>query len=242
MFLKKEEIKEKIRNIILDEKDNDIAFVVASKDVEKLNLLAEIYDTESLNGDIIIANGKRINNSSSCLEKCYIDGICSYLEKNDSLKTREDFLRQLPSGKLSAAQKLAFISKAFASGGKHNIAKISSYLSGFTPKQLKEIYVGIAGETPLVIFAGAIWLDSVDIDYLINLHNDDWGARITFIIALRPTIECLNLMKETINRNAPRVWVFPLLPEIVGIPTYHTFTCLFSLFPNFFSRLCCTWE
>lgn len=71
MFLKKEEIKEKIRNIILDEKDNDIAFVVASKGVGKLNLLAEIYDIESLNGDIIIANGKRINNSSSCLEKCY---------------------------------------------------------------------------------------------------------------------------------------------------------------------------
>lgn len=33
MFLKKEDIKEKARNIILDEKDNDIAFVVVSKGV-----------------------------------------------------------------------------------------------------------------------------------------------------------------------------------------------------------------
>ena len=63
MFLKKEDIKAKIRNIILDEKDNDIAFVVAAKGVGKLDLLEEIYDHESLNTDVIVANGKRINNS-----------------------------------------------------------------------------------------------------------------------------------------------------------------------------------
>lgn len=217
MFLKKEDIKAKIRNIILDEKDNDIAFVVAAKGVGKLNLLEEIYDLESSNTDVIVANGKRINNSSSCIEKCYIDGICSYIERNDSLKTREDFLRQLPNGKLTARQRWSFLCKAFVSEDKRHVAKIASYLSNLSPKQLKEIYIGVAGETPLVIFAGAIWLTPGDIDYLANLHNDDWGARITFIIAVRPTIQCINFMKETINKDAPKVWVFPLLPETVGI-------------------------
>ena len=217
MFLKKEDIKAKIRNIILDEKDNDIAFVVAAKGVGKLDLLEEIYDHESLNTDVIVANGKRINNSSSCIEKCYIDGICSYIERNDSLKTREDFLRQLPNGKLTARQRWSFLCKAFVSEDKRHVAKIASYLSNLSPKQLKEIYIGVAGETPLVIFAGAIWLTPGDIDYLTNLHNDDWGARITFIIAVRPTIQCINFMKETINKNAPKVWVFPLLPETAGI-------------------------
>lgn len=216
MFLKKEDIKEKVRNIILDEKDNDIAFVIAAKGIGKINLLAEIYDVEASNRSIIIANGKRVHNSASCLSKCFIDGICSYIEKNNSPKTRENFLRQLPRGKLSTAQKISFISNAFVLKRKINITEITSYLSDLTPRQLKDIYVGIAGETPLVIFASAIWLDSIDIDYLLNLHNDNWGARVTFIIALRPTVDSLNVMKKTLEKNAPRVWVFPLLPEVVG--------------------------
>ena len=217
MFLNKEDIKEKIQNIILDENDNDIAFVIASKGIGKLNLLGELYGLESSNKEIIIANGKRIRNSSSCLEKCYIDGICSYLEKNNSRKTRENFLRQLPRERLSITQKISLFHNAFVYRRKLNIDEVSSYLTDLSPAQLKDIYVGIAGKTPLVIFASAIWLDTVDIDYLLNLHNDNWGARVTFIVALRPTGGSLTVMKKTLDKNASRVWVFPLLPELVGL-------------------------
>ena len=217
MFLNKEDIKEQIHSIILDENDNDIAFLVGAKGIGKLNLLREIFELESSNKEIIIANGKRIRNLSSCLVKCYIDGICSYLEKNNSHKTRENFLRQLPREKLSLAQKISLIHNAFVYRKKLNIEEISSYLSDLGPAQLKDIYVGIAGITPLVIFASAIWLDAVDIDYVLNLHNDNWGARITFIVALRPTVDSITVMKKTIEKNASRVWVFPLLPEIVGL-------------------------
>ena len=218
MFLNKEDIKEKIQNIILDENDNDIAFIIASKGIGKLNLLGELYGLESSNKEIIIANGKRVRNSSSCLVKCYIDGICSYLEKNNSRKTRENFLRQLPRERLSITQKISLIHNAFVYRRKLKIDEVSSYLSDLSPVQLKDIYVGIAGKTPLVIFASAIWLDAVDIDYLLSLHNDNWGARITFIVALRPTSESLTVMKKTLDKNASRVWVFPLLPELVESP------------------------
>lgn len=218
MFLNKEDIKEKIQNIILDENDNDIAFIIASKGIGKLNLLGELYGLESSNKEIIIANGKRVRNSSSCLVKCYIDGICSYLEKNNSRKTRENFLRQLPRERLSITQKISLIHNAFVYRRKLKIDEVSSYLSDLSPEQLKDIYVGIAGKTPLVIFASAIWLDAVDIDYLLSLHNDNWGARITFIVALRPTSESLTVMKKTLDKNASRVWVFPLLPELVESP------------------------
>jgi len=217
MFLSKEEIKEKIQNIILDENDNDIAFIIASKGIGKLNLLGELYGLETSNKEIIVGNGKRIRNSSSCLAKCYIDGIYSYLEKNNSHKTRESFLRQLPREKLSNAQKISLVHNAFVYRRKISIDEVSSYLSDLSPVQLKNIYVGIAGRTPLVILASAIWLETTEIDYLINLYKDNWDARITFIVALRPTVGSLSVMKETIERNAARVWVFPLLPEVVGL-------------------------
>ena len=83
MFLQKDDVKEKVREIILDEHDNDIVFVVAAKGIGKLRLLEELFDIESSNREIIVANGSRIHNAASCLSKCYIDGICSYIEKHN---------------------------------------------------------------------------------------------------------------------------------------------------------------
>lgn len=216
MFIEKGDVKNRISDIILDDKDNDIAFIVASKGIGKLSLLSEVFDMESSKRNIIVANGKRIRGSSSCLSKCFIDGICSYIERNNTRdgKTKMTFLNLLPRGKLSALQKISFMADAFVARRKVRIDELSLCLSGLTLNQLKEIYVGLAGETPLVLFAGAIFLTKDDIDFLCNLHNDNWGARVTYIIALRPTIECLDVIKSTIDKKKNGVWVFPLLPDI----------------------------
>lgn len=227
MFFRKDDVKLKIRNIIIDDADNDIAFVISSKGVGKLSLLAEIYDIESHNHSIIIADGKRIRGSSSCLCKCFIDGIYSYIEKHNSPKIREKFLRLLPKGKVTVTEKISFVGNAFISRRKIKIPEFASYLFDLTPKQLKDVYVGLAGATPLVLFASAIWLDSTDIEYLQNLYSDNWEAKITFIIALRPTVETLNAMNQIIAKKRSGVWVFPLMPTVV-VPADATFPEAFA--------------
>ena len=217
MFLKKEDVKEKVRDIIWDKNDNDIVFIVASKGIGKIALLKEIYNVESSNRDIIIANGKRIRNSSPCLTKCFIDGICSYLEKHNSSKTREIFLSYIPKSKPSIAQRILSAFRPFTMRRKIQIDQISAFLEGLSLQQLKEIYVGIAGETPLIIFASAIWLGEDDKKYLMNLYNDTWGARVTFVVALRPTKESLSTIESIYEKNTSRVWVFPLLPEVKAV-------------------------
>lgn len=84
MFLPKDDVKQKVKNIIMDDIDNDIVFIVASKGIGKLSLLGELYDINSFNKDIIIANGKRVHIDGSSIKKCYIDGICLFLERNNS--------------------------------------------------------------------------------------------------------------------------------------------------------------
>ncbi len=210
MFFKKEDIKAKIKGIILDERDNDIVFILAAKGMGKINLLSEIYDSESANEDIIIADGKRVRNASSCLSKCYIDGIFKYIEKDNTRETKKRFIQQLPKKKISMKRRIAFLQSIEKIG----ISEFSLWLSDLSPRELKEIYISVAGETPLVIIASAIWLEQIDVKYLQSLYADEWGARITYIIALRPTRNSIHMLKNIIEKNTPSVWIFPILPEI----------------------------
>lgn len=83
MFLPKDDVKQKVKGIIMDESDNDIVFIVANKGIGKLSLLEEIYDLNSFDKNIIITNGKRVHIDGSGIKKCYIDGICLFLERNN---------------------------------------------------------------------------------------------------------------------------------------------------------------
>ena len=148
MFFKKEDIKAKIKGIILDERDNDIVFILAAKGMGKINLLSEIYDSESANEDIIIADGKRVRNASSCLSKCYIDGIFKYIEKDNTRETKKRFIQQLPKKKISMKRRIAFLQSIEKIG----ISEFSLWLSDLSPRELKEIYISVAGETLQLIF------------------------------------------------------------------------------------------
>lgn len=205
MFFPRSSIVDKVNDIIFDGQDNDIVFIVANKGIGKLKLLYEISDIESINDDVIIADGQRIRRTCSCLTKCYIDGICSYIEKQNTIDRLISFIDFLPNPPRS---------DLLTDQGIIDIATITSLLFKMPLCDLKDIYVQLAGETPLIIFASAIFLDPVDMDYLLNLKNDTWGAKITFFIALRPTPDCINTIESICKKNENRVWIFPLMPHI----------------------------
>ena len=93
MFVSKEYIKKQVLNIIHNDTDNDIVFIVANKGIGKLKLLNELYDFESFNKNIIVANEKKVKGTYSSLKKCFIDGIYNYLKQNNTFKMRCEFLQ-----------------------------------------------------------------------------------------------------------------------------------------------------
>lgn len=206
MFASKDEIIKKVDEIICDEIDNEIVFVVASKGLGKIKLLNEICDFKSSRKDIIIANGNRIRGSASTLTRCFIDGICSYIEMHDAETCINELMEYLPN----APQK----NRIFESG-KINITRLSALLSTLSPGQLKDIFVQLAESTPLVLVASSIFLNAVDVEYLESLYFDNWGAKVTFVIALRPTSDCVKTLRAIAKNNENRIWVFPLLPKVV---------------------------
>ncbi len=109
MFVPKEDAKNQVIDIIEDDTDNDIIFIVASKGVGKLKLLNEIYNFESFHKDIVVADGKKVRCSCSCLKKCFIDGIYSYLKRNNTFQVRHKFCNLLNKYSISFPSKNKFI-------------------------------------------------------------------------------------------------------------------------------------
>lgn len=208
MFVSKEYIKKQVIDIVQDDADNDIIFIVASKGVGKLKLLNELYDFESFQKDIVVADGKKVRCSCSCLKKCFIDGIYSYLKRNNTFKIRYEFC------KLLSKYNISFQRNKFTFSRKFNISTIALALYQLPTEVLKEVYIEIAEDTPLVLFASAITLCDDDIKYLRKLKDDTWGARITFVIAIRPSEDALTFIHDITIEKEQGIWVFPLLPDI----------------------------
>ena len=132
MFFSRSDIVEKVNDIIFDGHDNDIVFIIANKGIGKIKLLNEISDMEAIHEDIIIADGNRIRRSCSCLTKCYIDGICSYIEKQNMVERLISFIDLLPKPPHS---------DPITEQGELDVAKISSLLFKMPLSDLKDIYV-----------------------------------------------------------------------------------------------------
>lgn len=221
MFLPKDDVKQKVKNIIMDDIDNDIVFIVANKGIGKLSLLGEIYDINSFNKKVIIANGKRVHGHGSSIKKCYIDGICSFLERNNpkDLVSREKYRYSLvkllkENGILADSYR---VSLSFYFRRQIDAEQIIKWLSKSTVSiyTLKSIYVAIAGKTPLIIFAEAMKFSTDDREYLLDLKTDTWEARITYIIAIRASEKDIRFIHSVTKEKEKGIWVFPLLPNII---------------------------
>lgn len=208
MFVSKEDVKKQVVNIVKGDADNDIIFIVASKGVGKNKLLNELYNFESFQKDIIVVDGKKVKYACSCLKKCFIDGIYSYLKRNNTFKIRREFCSLLNK------YNILFQWNKFIFCRKFDINIISLALYQLPTEILKDIYVEIAGNTPLVLFAGTITLCEDDINYLRKLKDDNLGARITFVIAIRPSKKALEFIHDIMTEKEQGIWVFPLLPDI----------------------------
>ena len=219
MFISKDEIKRKVAKIVLDDKDNDIIFIVATKGIGKLKLLHEIYDKQSYSEEVIVADGKYSKGMSSSIKNAFIQGIFKYIKKNNTYGVRYVFYSALKRFNV----RVSFIKVLKRKKNKNDESVIINALSYLTIDQLKALYIELADITPLIIFLTCIKLCDEDIRYLNSVHLDTWGARITFIIALRPDFSCSRLIYDISQYKSNGVWVFPVLPDMLNYPNNQGF-------------------
>lgn len=86
LFVTKDEIRQTVRQIINDDVNNDIVFIIANKGFGKYKLLKEINGFH-YQKDIIITNGEHFH-SDSVLKNCLMQGIYEFLRRNNSLFQR----------------------------------------------------------------------------------------------------------------------------------------------------------
>ncbi len=214
MFLEKEKIKSMVNNIIYDNVDNDVIFIVASKGIGKTAVLHEIYDKFQFDHRLIVVDGRRIVGNASSIKKCFVDGIIAFVERCDNITDRVSHCMSLRSY-LGIATAFGTL---FKNRGKIRVKKLGKLLCSFPIEKLKEIYVSLAGDTPLVIISNALILSPEEIDYLITLHSDTFGeigSRVTFIISARANTDNINCIKSLNERLSGRVWIMPLLPQVL---------------------------
>lgn len=211
MFLTSEDAKDKVKDIILDDVDNDIVFVVAHKGIGKTNLLREIYGSLSFNNRLIVTDGKRIKIPAPAIKRCFAEGIIEYILRNNSFTIRRALCKYLKS-----CSSNFWIAKTIMYR-KIDIKGIASHLCNFPLNKLKEIYYDIAGDMPLVIISASMSLTDEEIRYISELENDPLGsigARITFIIGIRSIPRSIEVMNQICASKTTGIWVMPLLPKI----------------------------
>lgn len=213
MFLNKASIKDNIREIIWDDNDNDIIFVVASKGIGKTVLLQEIYGATAFERNIIVADGRTIIGNAVAIKKSYVEGILIYLERHN-VASRVEFCKSLKAN-INLSQKIEIL---ILKRRKKLWDEIVPILCQLSIQTLKEIYVSIAGNTPLIVMSRDYFLSNEETEYFKNLHSDslgEIGARVTHVIGIRPTPTNIENMNSIIEMVEKKVFVLPMLPEIL---------------------------
>lgn len=215
MFLKREQIKAQIKNIILDDVDNDVVFIVANRGIGKTAILTEIYGNNTYDPSFIMVDGTNIHKSCSVLKKCYVEGIMEYVSRNNKPDTRIRLCKEIKR----YISLLDSIETVFVNW-KRMKKQIIDILCDLSIIRLKEIYVSLAGDLPLILISLSKNLSSEEVDYFSSLHCDELGrlgARVTHIVAVRATDINIDCMNDLINKIHENVYILPMLPEIIEV-------------------------
>lgn len=209
MFVTKDEIRQIANDIITDDINNDILFIVANKGFGKYRLLKEIYGTR-FQDNVISVNGESFH-SDSIVKNCLIHGIFEYLRRNNSIFNRTRLCRVVTKiGKPITIPKKFF----FDFHIKISKVEIEYLLESLSINNLIDVYDDFSNNTPLVLFIKGAELGEDDEYYLKHAKSGKGDARLTYIIALRPDESGINLIKRVCQIRNERIWICPLLPTV----------------------------
>lgn len=209
MFVTREEIRQIVKQVIEDDVNNDIVFIIANKGFGKYKLLKEINGCE-YQKHIIITNGEQFH-SESLIKNCLMHGIYEYLMRNNYYYQRKQL-----SGLITKKGKRIPVSSriAFSFHVKLTTDEVEELLKELTIIQLTDIYIEFTVNSPLVFFIRGTELSDSDGKFLSTLKTETGTDRFTYIIALRPDIAGINLIKKVTQNRNEKIWICPLIPLI----------------------------
>lgn len=208
MFIARDDIKNAIKKIIVDDIADDIVYIVANRGFGKLQLLKGIYDVELFNPDIIVADGASVPLDSK-LKSSFIQGIYKYLLLHNNCETRQHFYDSVRDFQNDLPSRIIFIFKR-----KFKIETIISMLSRLDIETLRFIYIVISNNTPLLISLNGICMPDSDRNYIMTLGAYNRDAKITYVIAVRPDFSGIRFISNVVEHKTNRVWICPVLPHI----------------------------
>lgn len=209
MFVTKDEICQTIHQIINDNVNNDIVFIIANKGFGKYKLLNEIMGLD-YQRNIIIANGDYFY-SDSLLKNCLMQGIYEFLRRNNSIFQRHRLSKLISkSGKGIPVTHRIF----FNFHVKLTKNEVEGLLMDFSLNLLVDIYKEFSFNSPLVFFIRGTELSDNDILFLSKFNFENNKARFNYIIALRPDSKGIRLIKNVTQYRNERIWIYPLIPTI----------------------------
>lgn len=198
-----------VKQVITDDVNNDIVFIVANKGFGKYKLLKEINGYE-YQKHVIITNGEQFH-SASLVKNCLMHGIYEYLRRNNILDQRK-YLRLLIKKR---GKKLPISSRiAFDFHIKLTTDEIEDILKEFSITELIDIYREFTLDSPLVLFIRGTELSDSERNFLCSLKTETGTIRFTYIIALRPDTAGINFIKSVTQKRNERIWICPLIPRI----------------------------
>lgn len=209
MFVTKDEIRQIANDIIVDDFNNDILFIIANKGFRKYKLLQEIYGG-SYQSDVIIVNGEAFH-ADSIVKNCLLHGIFEYLRRHNT----NDKRRRLYKIVSNCGKRIPILDKlTFYVHVKINRKEIETLLESLSLLTLIDVYDKFSNNTPLVLFIKGAEINADDESYLKHSEVRCEDARLTYIIALRPDTVGLDLIKSVCQVRNERIWICPLLPTI----------------------------
>lgn len=209
MFVTKDEIRQIANDIIVDDFNNDILFIIANKGFRKYKLLQEIYGG-SYQSDVIIVNGEAFH-ADSIVKNCLLHGIFEYLRRHNTNDNR----RRLYKIVSNCGKRIPILDKlTFYVHVKINRKEIETLLESLSLLTLIDVYDKFSNNTPLVLFIKGAEINADDESYLKHSEVRCEDARLTYIIALRPDTVGLDLIKSVCQVRNERIWICPLLPTI----------------------------
>lgn len=201
MFNSRDDIKRNVINLLQNNNNSKIIFIVGNKGVGKGDCLTELSE------DLSARERPLVIRISDNIEKEYIGVIYQYLKNNNSFEERKRFCNML-------SNKLPVIKESFNRFDIENMIKntINGY-SGNDKKELLELLLfEVINNTPLVLFGKH---EQTDLYYYKLLKNESLSnISITLIITIEANENSISFIEHLYHEEELQVFPFFLLPII----------------------------
>ena len=200
MFTSVDRVERKILEVIYDDADDDLVFLIAQKSTGKTDVLNRLEALLSKDG-VLFASGESIKaiSNDSVVKRAFAEGIIKYCDKCE--EGRQNLLEEL---------QLRGVVTQNLSG---NNTRLGTVLCVMSAEDLKTIYSIISNSTPLVLLMPPCpRIKDEDLRFFSELDDSliEFKPRVTYVVATRSNPTNVERIRKIVQSKGKGVWLFPV--------------------------------